>query len=61
MKLPGEVVFINGKHYMTMNGGGSLEKLPPMPWYRVLWCYLRGRRGKLHLEDIRRLAGKEEK
>ena len=49
----GQVYYIHGTYYMQVNAKGTLEKLPPIPWYRQLRLYLMNRFGVLHLQDVR--------
>jgi hypothetical protein len=50
----GDVRYIEGKPYLQVNDHGTLEILPPIPWWRQLYLYLLNYFGKLHLEDVRR-------
>jgi hypothetical protein len=50
----GDVRYIDGKPYLEVNEHGTLEILPPIPWWKQLWLVLLNRYGKLHLEDVRK-------
>jgi hypothetical protein len=50
----GDVQYIDGRPYLEVNDHGTLEKLPPIKWYRQLYLFWLNRIGKLHLEDVRR-------
>ena len=36
----GSIHLIEGAWYLQTNEQGTLEKLPPIKWYRQLWIYL---------------------
>ena len=50
----GDVRYIEGTAYVKVNDHATLEKLPPIPWYRQIWLFFLNRFGKLHLEDVRK-------
>jgi hypothetical protein len=43
----GEVHVVGNTVYLQVNANGTLERLPEMSWYRVLWLYLLNRFGRV--------------
>jgi len=52
----GEIFLIGDKTYMQVNKSGTLEKLPKMKWYKVLYLYIKDKVKKMSIAEIREYA-----
>jgi len=52
--MVGQIFYVDREAYVQVNDSGTLEKLPPIRWYKQLYLHILSFLGKLHLEDVRR-------
>ena len=60
--LIGTFTIVAGTCYLKVNEKGTLEKLPKLKWYHVLYFYFKSRiKGWVSVQEIRKMAkGKNE-
>ena len=49
----GEIIFLGFTTYMQVNDNGTLEQLPPIPWYFSILLYIKSRFKKLTIGEVR--------
>jgi hypothetical protein len=49
----GQIVYVGRSAYVQVNEQGTLEALPPIPWYRQLRLYLKAYFGHYSLQEVR--------
>lgn len=52
--MVGQIRYVNGDAYVQVNDSGTLERLPPIKWYKQMYLHMLSFLGKLHLEDVRK-------
>lgn len=58
-KMIGEFKIIGGNYYLQVNKEGTLQRLPPLRWYCVVWLYAKSRFSKIHINEVEALIKKD--
>ena len=57
----GQIKFIGKDMYLQVNQAGTLEKLPPVKWYKQIYLYILSRRGTVNIDIVRKIAQSNDK